>query len=92
MDVRKQRDIDALMVSVDGTKNKGRLGANAILAVSLAVAKAGAASSGLPLYRYFAQLAGRDRIVMPVPFGNVINGGVHASNALAMQEFMVSHR
>ena len=77
------------MCEIDGTPNKSSLGANAILAVSIAVAKAGAAASKVPLYRHFANLAGRDKVVMPVPFANVINGGVHASNALAMQEFMV---
>lgn len=89
-DVTQQKKIDAAMIELDGTANKGKLGANAILAVSLAVAKAGAAARGVPLYRHFAHLAGRDKVTMPVPMANVLNGGVHASNALAMQEFMVS--
>lgn len=73
-DVTKQKDIDAAMCALDGTENKGKLGANAILAVSLAVAKAGAAATKTPLYRYFAGLAGRDKLVLPVPVMNVING------------------
>jgi enolase len=92
VDVTDQKKVDRIMIEADGTENKSKLGANAILAVSLAVAKAGAAASKVPLYRHFAHLAGRDNVVMPVPFANVINGGVHASNALAMQEFMVSLR
>ena len=88
-DVTAQGAIDAAMIELDGTPNKSKLGANAILAVSLAVAKAGAAATQRPLYRHFAHLAGREKVNMPVPFANVINGGVHASNALAMQEFMV---
>jgi hypothetical protein len=89
LNVRSQARLDAAMCEIDGTPNKSSLGANAILAVSIAAAKAGAAASKVPLYRHFANLAGRDKVVMPVPFANVINGGVHASNALAMQEFMV---
>ena len=89
MDVTEQGKIDAAMIDIDGTPNKGKLGANAILAISLAAAKAGAASKKVPLYRYFAHLAGRDKVMLPVPMANVLNGGVHASNALAMQEFMV---
>jgi hypothetical protein len=88
-DVTKQKDVDAAMIALDGTENKGKLGANAILAVSLAVAKAGAAAAGVPLYRHFAALAGRDKLVLPVPVMNVINGGKHAGNALAFQELMV---
>ena len=78
-----------MMIKLDGTENKGNLGANAILAVSLAVCKAGAAASKLPLYKYIAKLAGNEKIVMPVPAFNVINGGSHAGNKLAMQEFMI---
>jgi enolase len=89
-DVTAQEEVDAAMIEIDGTPNKAKLGANAILAVSIAVAKAGAAASRQPLYRHFAHLAGREKVVMPVPFANVINGGCHASNALAMQEFMAS--
>ena len=74
---------------LDGTENKCKLGANAILAVSLAAAKAGAAEKGVPLYRHLADLAGNPKVVLPVPAFNVINGGSHAGNALAMQEFMI---
>lgn len=81
--------IDNKMIALDGTPNKGKLGANAILGVSLAVAKAGAAKKGVPLYRHFGDLAGNSQFVMPVPSFNVINGGSHAGNALAFQEFMV---
>ena len=81
--------IDEKMIALDGTPNKGKLGANAILGVSLAVAKAGAAKKGVPLYRHFGDLAGNSQFVMPVPSFNVINGGSHAGNALAFQEFMV---
>ncbi|XP_055346177.1 enolase-like [Paramacrobiotus metropolitanus] len=87
--VSQQKEIDQFMIQLDGTKNKGRLGANAILGVSMAVAKAAAAESGLPLYRYLASLAGNKDIILPVPSFNVINGGSHAGNRLAMQEFMV---
>nr|BAK03567.1 predicted protein [Hordeum vulgare subsp. vulgare] len=90
MDERNQRAVDELMIAIDGTANKSKMGANAILGVSLAVAKAGAARSRVPLYRHFANLAGNDKpLVMPVPSFNVINGGAHAGNALAFQEFMV---
>lgn len=88
-DPTHQKELDDLMIKLDGTENKGNLGANAILAVSLAVCKAGAAASKLPLYRYIAKLAGNNKIVMPVPAFNVINGGSHAGNKLAMQEFMI---
>ena len=78
-----QQLIDELMISIDGTPNKQKVGANAILGVSLAVAKAGAARKGVSLYRHFADLAGnKDDLVMPVPSFNVINGGSHAGNAL----------
>jgi len=89
MDVRAQRAVDEAMCALDGTENKGKLGANAILAVSLAVAKAGAAAAGIPLYRHFAALAGKDALVLPTPVFNVINGGKHAGNSLAFQELMV---
>lgn len=88
-DPTQQKELDSLMIQLDGTENKGNLGANAILAVSLAVCKAGAAASHLPLYKYIAKLAGNEKIVMPVPAFNVINGGSHAGNKLAMQEFMI---
>jgi enolase len=84
-----QKEIDDAMIAVDGTENKGKLGANAILAVSMAVCKAGAAEKGLPLYKYIAHLAGNTKLVLPVPSFNVINGGEHAGNGLAMQEFMI---
>ncbi|XP_073956711.1 enolase-like [Choristoneura fumiferana] len=77
------------MLNLDGTENKSKLGANAILGVSLAVAKAGAAKKGVPLYKHLADLAGNANIVLPVPAFNVINGGSHAGNKLAMQEFMI---
>lgn len=88
-DVTKQREIDELMKKLDGTENKGKLGANAILGVSLAVAKAGAAAKGVPLYQHFADLAGNPHLLLPVPSFNVINGGSHAGNRLAFQEFMI---
>jgi len=84
-----QEEIDKIMLEIDGTDNKGKLGANAILGVSLAVAKAGAAEKGVPLYRHIADLAGNKKIQLPVPAFNVINGGSHAGNKLAMQEFMI---
>jgi len=89
MDVTDQKGIDNHMLNLDGTDNKSKLGANAILGVSLAVCKAGAAHSGVPLYKHIAKLAGKDKVVLPVPAFNVINGGSHAGNKLAMQEFMV---
>lgn len=85
-DVRDQREIDETMLELDGTQNKSRLGANAILGVSLAVAHAAADSLGLPLYRY---LGGTNAFTLPVPTMNVINGGKHAGNDLAIQEFML---
>ncbi|MEW5312891.1 MAG: hypothetical protein WDW38_004489 [Sanguina aurantia] len=89
MDPTKQADVDNKMKEVDGTDNKAKLGANAILAVSMAVCKAGAAELGIPLYRHIANLAGNTKLVLPVPAFNIINGGSHAGNALAMQEFMI---
>jgi len=86
--VTEQKKIDDFMLSLDGTKNKSKLGANAILGVSIAVCKAGAAEKGVPVYRHIADLAGTN-IIMPVPAFNVINGGSHAGNKLAMQEFML---
>jgi enolase len=88
-DPRDQKKIDDAMIALDGTPNKGKLGANAILAVSMAVSKAGAAEKGMPLYKYIAHLAGNKKLVLPVPSFNVINGGEHAGNGLAMQEFMI---
>jgi enolase len=87
--VVEQEAIDKLMLSIDATDNKGKLGANAILAVSMAVCKAGAAEKGVPLYRHIADLAGNKNLLLPVPAFNVINGGSHAGNKLAMQEFMI---
>jgi enolase len=88
-DPADQKMIDDLMIELDGTKNKGNLGANAILAVSMAVPKAGAAEKGVPLYKHISELAGNSKLVLPVPAFNVINGGSHAGNKLAMQEFMI---
>jgi len=89
VDVCDQGGIDKIMLELDGTENKSKLGANAILAVSLAVCKAGAAKKQVPLYKHIAQLAGNKKVVLPVPAFNVINGGSHAGNKLAMQEFMI---
>lgn len=88
-DPRDQRAIDEAMLALDGTENKARLGANSILAVSMAVCKAGAAENGLPLYRHIGKLANNDTFVLPVPAFNIINGGSHAGNRLAFQEYMV---
>jgi len=85
-DARQQGDIDSLLCALDGTPNKKRLGANALLGVSLAVAKAAAAGVGEPLYRY---LGGRQAQVLPVPMCNILNGGAHADNSVDLQEFMV---
>ncbi|HEX4214198.1 MAG TPA: phosphopyruvate hydratase [Candidatus Dormibacteraeota bacterium] len=82
-----QRGVDEAMIELDGTANKGRLGANAILGVSLAVASAAAASSGLPLYRY---LGGVQATSLPLPLSNVVNGGAHADNNVDLQEFMIA--
>lgn len=87
--VTDQKAIDEFMLGLDGTENKSTLGANAILGVSLAVCKAGAVHRGLPLYKYIADLAGIQQVILPVPAFNVINGGSHAGNKLAMQEFMI---
>ena len=89
IDVTKQGDVDKIMLDLDGTENKSKLGANAILGVSLAVCKAGAAHKGVPLYRHIADLAGKEEVILPCPAFNVINGGTHAGNKLAMQEFMI---
>jgi enolase len=90
IDPRDQAGIDARMIALDGTDNKGRLGANAILGVSLASAHAAANDARLPLYRYLAQLDGKRREpLMPVPMMNIVNGGAHANNSLDIQEFMI---
>ena len=86
LDAAEQAFIDQTMIELDGTENKSRLGANAILAVSMAVARGAAEESGLPLYRY---LGGSGRMSMPVPMMNIINGGAHANNNIDMQEFMI---
>src|SRR6188472_4512123 len=85
-DIADQTGIDAMMLSLDGTPNKGKLGANAILAVSLAVAKAAALEANLPLYRY---IGGTNARVVPIPMMNILNGGAHADNKIDFQEFMV---
>ncbi len=84
-DASDQAAVDQLMIDLDGSENKGRLGANAILGVSMATAKAAAIEAGLPLYRYLAN----DASVMPVPMMNIINGGSHADNSVDLQEFMI---
>ena len=86
MDAEAQVKIDQTMIALDGTPNKGRLGANAILGVSLAVAKAAAAANNLPLYRYVGGTSAR---LLPVPMMNIVNGGVHADNPIDFQEFMI---
>src|SRR3954471_22400718 len=86
LDAEDQAEIDAVMIALDGTENKSRLGANAILGVSLATAKAAADARGLPLYRY---VGGVSAHVLPVPMMNIINGGEHADNPIDFQEFMV---
>ena len=86
MDAQAQAKIDETMIALDGTPNKARLGANSILGVSLAVAKAAAVANGLPLYRYVGGTSAR---VLPVPMMNIVNGGVHADNPIDFQEFMI---
>jgi len=86
LDAQEQAFIDKTLIDLDGTDNKARLGANALLAVSMAVAKAAAEESGLPLYRYFG---GAGQMSLPVPMMNIINGGEHANNSLDIQEFMI---
>ena len=86
LDASEQAFLDRTMIDLDGTDNKARLGANATLAVSMAVARAAAEESGLPLYRYFGGMGGMQ---LPVPMMNVINGGAHANNSLDLQEFMI---
>ncbi|KAB0583753.1 phosphopyruvate hydratase [Ideonella dechloratans] len=86
LDASEQAFLDKTLIDLDGTENKSRLGANAMLAVSMAVARAAAEESGLPLYRYFG---GMGAVQLPVPMMNVINGGAHANNSLDLQEFMI---
>src|SRR5690606_13347257 len=87
MDALDQPGVDGAMIALDGSANKAELGANAVLAVSLAVARAAAETLGTPLYRY---VGGSNAKVLPVPLMNVINGGAHADNAVDMQEFMLA--
>jgi enolase len=90
LDVKDQSAIDNFMIKLDGTTNKTKLGANAILGVSMAVAKAAAAEKRVPLYAHISDLAGTKKpYVLPVPFMNVLNGGSHAGGRLAFQEFMI---
>jgi enolase len=86
-DATQQSELDAAMIALDGTDNKGRLGANAILAVSMAAARAAAASEHTPLYRYLGGVSAR---VLPVPMMNILNGGAHADNSVDLQEFMIA--
>ncbi|MFC1570199.1 phosphopyruvate hydratase [Candidatus Omnitrophota bacterium] len=86
MDATEQEKLDTTLIELDGTPNKGRLGANAILGVSMAAAKAAANSKGLPLFRY---LGGKDAKILPIPMMNILNGGEHADNNVDLQEFMV---
>ena len=86
LDAEEQSFIDKTLIELDGTENKDRLGANAILAVSMACARAAAEESGLPLYRY---LGGSGAMQLPTPMMNIINGGAHADNSVDMQEFMI---
>ena len=85
----EQGKLDDALVMLDGTENKKRLGANAILAVSIALCKAGALEKGIPLYKHIANLSGAKRFIMPVPSFNILNGGQHAGNALDIQEYMI---
>jgi enolase len=84
-----QRSLDTAMIELDGTENKGRLGANAILGISMAFARATAVSEKKPLYQYFADISGNNEIKLPVPMMNVLNGGAHALNSTDIQEFMI---
>src|ERR1700730_4299043 len=86
-DAAQQSEIDGIMIALDGTANKGRLGANAILAVSMAAARAAAVAQRTPLYRY---LGGAGACILPVPMMNIINGGAHADNSVDVQEFMIA--
>ncbi|MNX94175.1 Enolase [compost metagenome] len=86
MDAMDQIEIDEAMIQIDGTRNKGKLGANAILGVSMAIAKASANATGLPLYRYMGGMGAR---TLPVPMMNILNGGAHADNPIDIQEFMI---
>jgi len=84
-----QESLDKTMIELDGTENKGRLGANAILGISLAFAHAKAKSNGMKLYEYFAKISGNEKLILPVPMINILNGGRHAANSTDLQEFMI---
>lgn len=88
-DVTNQNELDKILIDLDGTENKGNLGANATLAVSLAAARAAAIAKNLPLHQYIANLRGQTSLTMPVPMMNILNGGVHADNTVDIQEFMI---
>lgn len=88
-DAKDQRSVDQIMIDLDGTHNKSKLGANAILAASLAISKAAAVSKNIPLYQHYAELSGNTQYRMPVPQMNIINGGEHADNSIDFQEFMI---
>jgi len=90
MDAARQVELDQKLCELDGTENKEKLGANAILGVSMAAARAAAAAAGTPLYRHLAVLAGRSGTVLPVPMFNILNGGAHADNSVDFQEFMIA--
>ena len=93
LDVKDQAAVDAFLNKLDGTTNKTKIGANAILGVSMAVAKAAAAEKRVPLYAHISYLSGTKKpYVLPVPFMNVVNGGSHAGGSLAFQEFMIVPR
>ena len=91
MEIDKIQEIDAKMIKLDGTKNKSRLGANAILSVSLACARAGALNAKMPLYKYLRKIykITEQNFIMPQPIMNIINGGAHADSGLSIQEFMI---
>jgi len=84
-----QTSLDDLLIALDGTENKSRLGANAVLGVSLAFAKSASGGQGANLYEYFARLSGNDRFIMPMPMMNILNGGAHAAGSTDLQEFMI---
>lgn len=88
-DVTQQQEIDNILIEIDGSENKGNLGANAMLAVSLAAARAAAQLQSLPLHQYIANLRGQTSLTMPVPMMNILNGGAHADNTVDIQEFMI---
>ena len=90
MDAEDQKAIDKAMIALDGTENKGNLGANAMLAVSMAVCRAAAASKGLPLWKYIGKLHKNKTFTLPLPMANIINGGKHADNLIDFQEFMIA--